>query len=279
MAIVSIITPVLNREKLISYTIESIQKQSFSDWQLLIIDDGSIDKTIEVVNNFAIKDKRIKLFLRDKNIQGAPICRNIGIEKALSEYVIFLDSDDLLKPFALEQRIKIFKEYKDYDFLVFQTIRMDYHIQQSLGFWYNFKENEDYTKLFLSLNSPWQTAGVIWKLESIRKYNLFFDTNLRIWQDVDYHLQALLKGMKFKIFKDLPADVLYRINNKSLSQKAYDKNQRKSQIYFIKKYKKIYSVKYPKIAITLINRLIKKNLQQKFYDNLLKLLWLKYIRL
>ena len=96
----SIILPVFNREKSVSDAIHSVINQRFSDWELVIIDDGSQDQTYEVCKKLASKDNRIQL--RHQTNQGVSAARNHGLRIASGEYILFLDSDDLLKQNALE---------------------------------------------------------------------------------------------------------------------------------------------------------------------------------
>ena len=90
MPSVSVIIPAYNVEKYIARTIESLLKQDFDDFEIIIINDGSSDKTVDVINGF--NDARIKLFSQDN--KGSAMARNLGISKAQGEYLMFLDGDD-----------------------------------------------------------------------------------------------------------------------------------------------------------------------------------------
>lgn len=107
--LVSIITPTYNSEKFISDTIQSIQNQTHVNWELLIIDDCSNDKTVEIIENIIISDSRVKLFSLPKN-QGTGVARNTAVSKANGRYISFLDSDDLWKPNKLERQLNFMKE-------------------------------------------------------------------------------------------------------------------------------------------------------------------------
>ncbi len=101
---VSVITAAYNCDLTIGKTIESVQKQSYKNWEMLIVDDGSSDNTIETVSTYLKKDARIKLILLEKNL-GAAVARNVAIKKSSGRFVAFLDSDDLWKPQKLEKQI------------------------------------------------------------------------------------------------------------------------------------------------------------------------------
>src|SRR5829696_1947350 len=94
---VSIIIPTKDRAALLEQTLDSIRLQTYSDWEAIVIDDHSTDETIAQTTAASSHDPRIRvLSLTDKS--GAPAARNLGIAEARGEYVIFLDSDDLLAP-------------------------------------------------------------------------------------------------------------------------------------------------------------------------------------
>ncbi len=277
MTEISIITPVFNRQHLIGRAILSVINQSYQNWEMLIIDDGSTDATVPIIKMYTNQDRRVKLIERNRPPKGAATCRNIGIAKAKGEFIIFLDSDDELLPYSLEQRVNAATQLKEYDFLVFQTIKKNKETGEHLGYWSDFSQQSDHYYDFLKLKSPWQTAGPLWRLSSLLKHNLRFDENLKIWQDVDFHLQALYKGLKYKLMTQYPEDVVYLVHEQTISQKAYTKAQRKSQIYFLHKHCLMNKDdnKARKILLGHINTLIKKNKQQRFYDNALKLWRLK----
>ena len=106
---VSVIMPVYNAEKYIAFAIDSVLAQSYSNWELLIVDDCSTDLSVSLVSNYVKKDDRVHLFHTDKP-SGSP-CepRNIGIRYARGRYIAFLDSDDMWLPNKLEEQLKMFE--------------------------------------------------------------------------------------------------------------------------------------------------------------------------
>lgn len=108
-SLVSIITSSYNSGEFISATIKSIQAQTYTNWELLITDDGSNDSTIDIVESFKKKDSRIKLFLLEKN-RGTGAARNNSIKEASGRYIAFCDSDDQWKPDKLTKQINFMKE-------------------------------------------------------------------------------------------------------------------------------------------------------------------------
>lgn len=106
--LVSIITPCFNGEKYIGETIESVIQQSYQDWEMIIVDDGSMDRSETVIKKYQKKDNRIRLMQQEK--KGSAAARNLGIRKALGQYIALLDADDLWEPEFLEKQIKYMKE-------------------------------------------------------------------------------------------------------------------------------------------------------------------------
>lgn len=106
--VVSIITPVYNAEKFVSQTINSVLTQTYRNWEMIIVDDGSKDKSAEVIQVFVDMDPRIKLVSQPNG--GSAAARNNGIERANGQYIALLDADDLWDNNFLESQLKLMKE-------------------------------------------------------------------------------------------------------------------------------------------------------------------------
>lgn len=107
MAIVSIVIPLYNKGYIIHKTIKSVLEQTFTDFEIVIVNDGSTDSSFEIVSKFS--DKRIKLFQQQN--KGAAAARNLGIEKATSNLIAFLDADDFWYPNHLEELVKLYNDF------------------------------------------------------------------------------------------------------------------------------------------------------------------------
>jgi len=100
---IDIVLPNYNSSKFLKQTLKSILAQTYKNWRLIIIDDCSDYKTIDILKNYT-KDKRVKIFWQKKN-RGAGFCRNFAIKKSKSPYIAFIDSDDIWKKNKLENQI------------------------------------------------------------------------------------------------------------------------------------------------------------------------------
>ncbi|MGM5630962.1 glycosyltransferase family 2 protein [Apibacter raozihei] len=110
--LVSVIMAAYNAEKFISESIESVMNQSYTDWELIIINDGSSDSTKKIAESFCLIDSRIQLINNEQNMFVIK-SRNLGIEKAKGKYIAILDSDDVALPERLEKQVNYMETHQD----------------------------------------------------------------------------------------------------------------------------------------------------------------------
>ncbi len=109
----SIVMPCYNSGTYIRQAINSVRGQTYQDWELLVVDDGSTDNSADIIKGMEQTDGRIK-YLKTNAPSGSPIVpRNIGVKNALGRYIAFLDSDDAWLPNKLERQMKMFEQYED----------------------------------------------------------------------------------------------------------------------------------------------------------------------
>lgn len=106
---VSVIMPVYNCEKFLKHTIRSVREQTYENWELIIIDDASVDNSLSEAEHYATEDNRIKVFRMPEN-SGVSACRNFGLSHASGDYVAFLDSDDLWSKYKLERQLAFMQQ-------------------------------------------------------------------------------------------------------------------------------------------------------------------------
>ena len=120
--LVSIITPVYNGQDFLERSIKSVLAQTYENWELLLIDDGSSDNSVQIIENY-LEDNRIKL-LRNESNSGIPTTRNKGIENSTGEFIALLDQDDEWLPHKLEKQVSRFLEIDDSFGLIYSNVEV-----------------------------------------------------------------------------------------------------------------------------------------------------------
>lgn len=231
---VSIITPNYNRSELLGETAESVLHQTYSNWEWIIVDDGSNDKSMDTLFDFVKKDARIKVYQRQGERRGACICRNQGFEKSTGEYLLFLDSDDLLESFCLENRVKALSEHPYLDFGIFPSLLFR-NTPHDLQLWWNIDKPQNELIRQFHQDAICQTSGILIKREAYSRLGQW-DEDLFLWQDIDMFFRAYIQGFRYKKFFDFSPDLHIRRLETSLSRSnlfTYEKQM--SRIIVIKR--------------------------------------------
>ena len=197
--LVSIIMPAYNAEKTIVESIESVLRQTYINWELILINDGSTDTSHDLMSNY--DDPRIK-YLQQNN-KGVASARNFGLSMAKGEFVAFLDSDDLWLNTKLERSIETF-ERSNCD-LVYSKIKIfTKTINNAVSYTYKelIKENDDYLRLLIYDYVP--TLTVVVKKSVLDKIG-YFDTDLNGTEDWDFWIR-IAKEHKIKF---IPEELAY----------------------------------------------------------------------
>lgn len=192
--LVSIIIPTYNRAHLIGETLDSVLAQTYANWECIVVDDGSTDRTSNLMEAYCANDSRFQYHHRPKDrLPGGNAARNYGVELSNGRFLIFLDSDDLLSKSCLKSRVQTMKEHKELDFAVFTTRRFRGSISENLGV-ANIdpviQTTEAYLNAFLIYEFPWTIMSVIWNRSVLERYS--FNEYLFRLQDVDFHIRILL---------------------------------------------------------------------------------------
>ena len=172
--VISIIIPIYNAASYLKRCIESVLMQSFSDFELLLIDDGSVDTSGAVCDEYALTDERIKVFHKVNG--GVSSARNLGLNHIEGKWVTFVDSDDWLDPEYLD-RLIAFSDEKDIDMII-----SGYNIQSPKG---RRIDLNNYHSLFqdptVCYTVPW---GKLYKAEIINKNQIRFIENMYLGEDM-----------------------------------------------------------------------------------------------
>lgn len=205
----SIVVPVYKVESYIRECVDSILNQTFTDWELLLINDGSPDSSGLICEEYAQKDSRIKVF--HKNNGGVGTARNLGIEQAGGEWITFVDADDFVGPYYLE---KINKSTCDLDIELIHAGCKNYKDGDvSINQEYEDVVNDNDSLLFKSFRglvvSKW------FKKSIIRKYNIRFDERMKIGEDYVFTVDYITHISKYAL--NSCTDYYYRIHSNSAS--------------------------------------------------------------
>lgn len=205
--LVSVITPTYNCGRFIAQTIETIQAQTYENWEMIIVDDCSTDDTKAVVDGYMEKDSRIKYHCLEVN-SGAAVARTKAMELAQGEYMAFCDSDDLWMPDKLERQLAFMQE-KGYAFTCTAYEQIDEE-GNSLERVIKTVDKTDYNRLLL--DCPVGNSTVMYNVGVMGKFAV---PNIRKRNDDALWLQMLKKE---KYIRGMP-DVLmrYRIRTNSIS--------------------------------------------------------------
>ena len=211
LPLVSIITPTFNSAKFILQTIQSVQLQSYKNWELIIVDDCSVDDSVKIIASAILKDNRIKFIQNQKN-SGAGISRNNALKFANGRFVAFLDSDDLWKPEKLLKQVNYMLLNKvPFTFSFYDCIDEN---GNSLKRRIEAPKNLTYQKLFY--------CNFVGNLTGIYDTHFFGKipiSEIRKRQDWILWLTIL---KKIKVSKPIPESLaFYRVRNDSISSSKF----------------------------------------------------------
>lgn len=210
---VTIITPCWNSSKYIKKSIKSVQSQTYTNWELIIVDDCSTDNTVEIVNSIANSDPRIKILIQKEN-GGAAKARTKALFAGTGRYIAYLDADDIWKSDKLEKQIN-FMKINNYAFSCtsYEVISDD---GTKLNKYVHMLPEVDYVG-FLT-NNLLQTVGIMVDVSIVDKKYLVMP-DLRRRQDAATWLQILKAGYKCYGLDEVLAE--YRRTDNSLSSNKF----------------------------------------------------------
>ncbi|WP_158847678.1 glycosyltransferase family 2 protein [Algibacter sp. L1A34] len=200
----SVVIPLYNKEKFIDATLKTVLDQSFSDFEIIIINDGSTDNSLNIVEQ--IKDKRIRLY-SNENI-GLPSTRNYGIHKAKSDFMAFLDADDLWREDYLETIHKLILTYKDFSAFAtgYKTLTPKSTADLSVTK-FSLNHIKHICNYLDMLNSNISPSSLVVNKKVFKEIG-YFDESVNYGEDEDFYIR-LLKKYDFVIYES--PKIYYRI--------------------------------------------------------------------
>lgn len=211
MPTVSIIIPAYNVEATILETIQSIQAQTFSDFELIVINDGSTDSTLARVGT--VEDSRIKVFSYENG--GLPVARNRGIRQATGEFITFIDADDLWTPDKLEKQLVALEQNPEAGVAYSWTAFIDERGKFLYAWKPLYDEGDVYPKLLVQ-NFISSGSNILVRRQFIEAAGEF-DPNLKSVEDWDYYLR-LAARCPFVVVPEY--QILYRQSSRSMTAKV-----------------------------------------------------------
>lgn len=210
MAAISVLMTVYNCEKYLGQAIDSILNQTWKDFEVIIVDDGSTDNSLQIIKGY--NDSRIKVITLEKN-SGVAHARNIGMEQCTSDYIALMDSDDISHPNRLELQYGFLQENMEIGGVYAKYRHIDSNNKIISEAWpiayYNYK----YVKAYMLLNNTVANCGMMFRRQIVEKYNLKYDEDWKIASDYkfwcDYLKYGKIVGMDQVLW-------YYRIRNHSL---------------------------------------------------------------
>lgn len=207
---ISILMPVFNADKYIESSIKSVLNQTFKDFELIIVDDGSKDSTVEVIQTF--KDSRIKLFLNGEN-KGLPYTRNRLLSLATGDYIALFDADDLCNKKRLEIQSKFLDNNDDImvvgsNFFAFGNKK----IRRA-----NVITDPEEIDLRLMFVNCLQNSSVMFRKSFILEHNISYNKDCIVAQDYDFWIECSRYGKITNINKCL---IKYRTGHENITKKS-----------------------------------------------------------
>lgn len=258
--LISIIIPVYNVESYISKCIESVLNQTYKEFEIIIVDDGSPDNSIKIAQKYADIDKRITIIRKENG--GLSDARNAGMQEAKGKYIYFLDSDDYIEDILLEKVINC-AEKNNSDVIIFGYF-VDYvddkgSVKYTNNVFLNTTELEvKYEGSFIVDNNLLAMLGYAWNKFYKRDYlinnNIKFEKGVSLIEDILFNELALTKSKNIFILKNQ----LYHYTHRDIStlSTTFYKDSYKLQIKSIKARENI--LKYWNIKEEIVRKIISK---------------------
>ncbi len=247
---ISIIIPIYNRAHLIEETLDSIKEQTYENWECIIVDDGSTDDTLMVVEQFIANDSRFKLYKRPKDLlKGPSSCRNYGVSLSSGAFIQFFDSDDVMHP----DHLKLKREaIGDKDFVICQLKAFKGDFDRSLfsqAATDTIKTPDDVLEAFVTGEFPMMMVAPLWQANSIKPY-LPIREDLHILEDHELYVRALAVQQDYIIINQ-PL-IYYRVGSASSTNRFYKEVSYGLVSYFEAKRTALANIATPKVKLSIL---------------------------
>ncbi len=216
---ISVIMSVYNGEEYLSEAIESVIGQTFKNWELIIINDCSKDKTAEILADFASKDERIKVHTNEVNLK-LPTSLNRAISESSGKYIARMDADDICLPERLEKQFKFMEENPDVSLSSCRFMTVKNGVYQSGGAGGRCDDNS--LRALLLVVNPILHPGVMAKAEVMKEFN--YDTTLTCTEDLELWTRIAMAGRKMEILPEVL--MIYRLHDKQITSTTLERQHK-----------------------------------------------------
>lgn len=205
--LVSVVIPHFARPGLLRDAVASVRASTGQSFEVIIVDDGSSAEDWRAAQDLA--DDQVKVLQRQGGTKGPSRCRNLGLGMAQGEFVLFLDSDDLMAPWCLDERIKQARQSPEADLWVFPVLLFKEAPGDVDLLWNVMADGRDPAERFARSDPPWHTSSPLWRREALLRLDGFNDA-LIYGDDSDLHLRALIDGLAPRLYPDALPDAFVR---------------------------------------------------------------------
>lgn len=247
----SVIIPCYNCEKYIQETVNSVLKQKYTDFEIILIDDCSTDNTLSIIKEYQKKDARIRVFFNEKNI-GVALTRNKGVEVANADYIAFLDSDDVWYEEKLEIQMQYMLTHENVDMTATSYELYDGEMINKINT-YEIPENINYNMMLYENVIGLSTVIMKKKVFSVFKMsNEYMHEDYELWLKLlknDYVIIGIREVLvKYRVFQDSRNSNKFKSLKERIKILYYEENM---SLVNILRYTFVYSlkgiIKYKKI--------------------------------
>lgn len=225
---ISLIMSVYNGEDYLSEAIDSVVNQSFTDWELIVINDCSTDSTSEILSRYEAQDSRIKVHTNEVNLR-LPSSLNKALTLAKGKYVARMDADDICMPNRLQMQYDFMESHTDVDLSSCRFMTLKNGVISSGGC--GGKSDAESIKALLLVTNPILHPGIIAKRDVISA--LGYDKNFTCTEDMELWTRFILEGKKVEILSEYL--MIYRLHDKQITETTLDK-QKKEVVLIQKNY-------------------------------------------
>lgn len=226
-SLVSVVIPCYNAEEYIEETIDSICCQSYKNTEIIIVDDGSTDQSVQIIK----KKDLDNVFVIKQSNKGVSAARNKGVKKARGEFIVFFDADDLMSYDFIEKRVNELNNDKEIGFVCGRVKSFNHSNDELYEVAFGAAGNVINEVLFYQSNINTCPSNYMYRTDTLKKFELLFNENLFSSADRFFLIEVASRNIKGKLLKT-GGELLYRKHSDSMSSKITNRLLKDKLIYY-----------------------------------------------